>query len=260
MGTVSGMSLRDSIKNRQARPLNGLELKEAISNHIIRLSDNLLSKHDIKSNKVIELTDILKEDVSKSLNVQSRLKLNITYPKVGWKSTVRLIQLEDKSYIVNGEIELDLERNVRLNLQFGNNNSGITIGSIEDEKIPTSIPDKDREKFNLPINIEHINSNGDSVKTDLRTLRKSDETPKIAARSVDVGSAAIDKVEVGKTIEVTQSVDGTPASSIGNIKIELPIEELLPTPPNYSKAPLTTPLPDSGSMNKNSKPNVKFKR
>lgn len=252
---VTGGGVRNNVKERQAKPLNGTEVKEAIEAHMIELADSILRKENILSDQMLNLTDDFSSQITRALSIQSRIKFNISFPKVGWKCTVRLEKLDDDSLSLSGEVELDLERNVRLTIPCGKYGKGITVSSLNDEKIPTNIPDADRERFNLPINLEHLNSDGGVTRTDLRELRSKE--PKVAARKIEIGSGVTS--DTTTLVPDPQHKDEFLEVKVGNISLgsEIIVEEdILPTISEPGKAPLTEPLSNSPLSNQ-SKPNFK---
>src|SRR5689334_12874920 len=163
--------LDGSLKSRFARPLNGLEVREAVETHLLTLTDRLLGNIGLLSDQVSTLSESLKSTIQEVFSRQSRLsKVHITYPKVGWNIKTRVEQLEDQSYVVNAEVELDLERNVRLNLHFGESGRGIVVASMEEEKIATDTPDHDRNLFDMPIQADYVKLDGTIGKVDIREL------------------------------------------------------------------------------------------
>lgn len=258
--------LDGSLKSRNARPLNGLEVREAVETHLLTLTDRLLGNIGLLSDEVVSLSESLKEVVREVFSRQTRLqKVHITYPKVGWNIKTRVEQLEDHSYVVNAEVELDLERNVRLNLQFGESGRGIVMASLEEEKIPTNVPDHDRDLFGMPIQADYTRTDGTVGKVDIRELRGE----KRSARTIDVGSGADNREvrEVPAEIEVDgQLIIGTKeilmrGEGTGKEVVlpnELPEIDLVATPPQVPKEPPQAPLPPKG-INKMGAPNVKFK-
>lgn len=272
--------LDGSLKSRNARPLNGLEIREAVELHLLTLTDRLLGNVGLLSDQVIQLSESLRNTIQDVLSRQTRLqKVHITYPKVGWNIKTRVEQLEDHSYAVNAEVELDLERNVRLNLHFGESGRGIVIASLEEEKIPTNAPDIDRDTFGIPIEADYTRHDGTVGKVDIRELRDK----KRAARSIDVGSGADGREarEVPTEIEVNgKIVIGTKeilmrGDGVGQevvLPTDLPEvtldtqrdgymyngEDVVATPPEISKEPPKSALPPKG-ISKMGAPNVKFK-
>lgn len=269
--TISrGRAMLDgTLKARQARPLNGLEIKEAVETHLLTLTDRLLGNVGLLSDQIINLSEELKSTIKRVFSAQSRLsRVHVTYPRVGWNIKTRVEQLEDHSYIVNAEVELDLERNVRINLQFGESGRGIVIASMEEEKIPTNAPDLDRNTFGMPIEAEYVRPDGTTGKVDIRELRGE----KRVAKTIDVGQAADGRVprDIPAEIEVDgQIVIGTKeilmTGGEGGQKVTLPkdlpevsLDNLVATPPEPPKQPLEVPLPPKG-VGHLGKPNVKFK-
>lgn len=269
-----------SLKSRQARPLNGLEVREAVETHLLTLTDRLLGNIGLLSDQVANLAEELRTYVRTGFSRQSRLgKAHIVYPKVGWNIKTRVEQLEDHSYCVNAEVELDLERNIRLNLQFGESGRGIVIASLEEEKIPTDTPDTDRRLFGMPIEQEYVRPDGTIGKVDIRELRGE----KRVARTIDVGSGKDGREvrEVPAEIETEHGiVIGTKeilmAVGDGGQPITLPSdhpevtldtdhdgymyngESVVATPPEVPKEPPKSPLLPKG-ISKIGAPNVKFK-
>lgn len=265
-----GRALLDgSLKARQARPLNGLEIREAVETHLLTLTDRLLSNVGLLSDQVIKLGDELRSTIQEVFGRQNRLsKVHISYPKVGWNIKTRVEQLEDHSYVVNGEVELDLERNVRINLQFGESGRGIVIASLEEEKIPTDTPDRDRDLFGMPIEADYVKPDGTTGKVDIRELRGE----KRVAKTIDVGSAADGRLprDIPAEIEVDGKITiGTKevlmAAGEGGQEVVLPkdlpeisLDDVVATPPEIPKEPPKGPLPPKG-IAKLGAPNVKFK-
>ncbi len=265
-----GRALLDgSLKARQARPLNGLEIKEAVETHLLTLTDRLLSNVGLLSDQVIDLSESLRNTIQEVFGRQNRLsRVHIAYPKVGWNIKTRVEQLEDHSYVVNAEVELDLERNVRINLQFGESGRGIVIASLEEEKIATDQPDVDRGLFGMPIEADYVKPDGTTGKVDIRELRGE----KRVAKTVDVGSAADGRVprdvpaeiEVeGKIVIGTKEILMTGGETGNEIVLpkdlpEISLDDLVATPPDPPREPLQTPLPPKGIARLGA-PNVKFK-
>jgi hypothetical protein len=266
--------LPSSLASRQARPLNGLEVAAAIEKHLMVLTDKLLSDCGLLSDQVITLTSELSSFVKEELSKQSRLqKIHITYPKVGWNIKTRLEKRDDEStdtYFISAEVELDLEKNVRLNIRFGESGLGTVVKSLEEEKIPNSIPDKDRKSFGLKVEAEYVSPDGLVKKVNLEELKG----PRKAARTVDVGSGADNRVPVdlpmeAKGVIVTERVlvaggqvgeEIVLANKGPEITLEIPEGDLLAEVPIVPKEPPKIPLPPKGSMSSNTKPGVKFKR
>jgi hypothetical protein len=245
---VPPRNIAGSLQNRQAKPLTGLEVSKAIEKHLMVLTDKLLSDIGLLSDEIINLTEKLRSLVQEGLSKQNRLqRINITYPKVGWNVKTRLEKLEDDSHILNAEVELDLERNVRLNIHFGESGLGNVIKSLEEEKLSTPIPDKTRREFGLPVEAEYIRPDGTVGRIDINELAPQE---KRAARTVDVGRART---------EDTVSSQGSTITLPSQLP-EVTLDDLIATPPDIPKELPTTPLPSKGSMAQVTKPNVKFRR
>lgn len=253
------------LANRQANPLTGLEIKEAVGKHIFSLVYKLLNNADLLSDRIIELTESTSINVQQELSKHNLLqKINLTYPKVGWSIKVRLEEVDDGSHFISGEIELDLQRNERLNIRFGESGHGRVIGSLEEEKIPTSIPDKDRKSFDLPIQVDHIKPDGTVGKIDIRDLKGE----KRAARTVDVGSGATERQVIRVHGDNPDNLRRVEASLIGKgeliitpDQLEISLDDIVATPPPPPpKEPLKEPLAHPNAMNRVKRPDVKFKR
>jgi len=267
---------RDALNSRQARPLNGIEINDAIENHILTLATRLLDKAGVLSDDILPLLDYLKESFRFSTINQTRLhKIHVTYPRAGWSIKIRIEELDaptiingsSLSHIVGGEIEVDLERNVRISLRFGRSGEGVVLSSLEDEKIPTQVPDRDRQRFDLPITAEFLKPDGTTGKVDIRDLQPKERK---AARTVDVGSGAVDRRPITVSDQqdngaiYTREVMAAPGGE-GNVislpdpSVEISLDDVVATPPSVPQEPISTPLPLS-PMSKMSKPNVKFRR
>jgi hypothetical protein len=232
------------------------------------LTDKMLSDIGLLSDQVIELTSQLSSSVQEELSKQPRLqKINVTYPRVGWSIKTRLEQLDDETYLVSAELELDLERNLRIPIRFGESRGGNVLKSLEEEKIPTTIPDKDRQAFGLKVEAEFVKPDGTVGKVDLNELKGE----KRAARTVDVGSGApnrevrmlSDNREGASRVEMTGGQQGEEIklpSQLPEVTLDIPDIDLLGEPPTPQKEPPKVPLPPKGSMAQTTKPGVKFKR
>lgn len=254
-----------SLKSRLARPLNGLEVREAVETHLLALSERLLGNVGLLSDQVISLSEFLKEAIREVFSRQSRLhRVHLTYPGVGWNIKTRVEQLEDHSYCINAEVELDLARNERINLQFGESGRGIVIASLEEEKIRTDIPDRDRDTFGLPIEAEFMRPDGTTGKVDIKELRLQ----KRAARTIDVGSGAdnrevrrVPSEEDGKitTKEILMSAgEGGQEVVLPSQLPEITLDDIVASPPEPPRKPQEVPLSPKG-VGKFGAPNVKFK-
>lgn len=244
---VDQTPLRGVLQTRQARPLNGKEVAEAIETHLLTVTEKMLSKQGLLSDQVIILTEELKQEIQDELSKQPLLqKVNLTFPGVSWNIKTRLEQLDNESYLVNAEVELDLMRNARYNIQFGQSGVGKVISSEEDEKIQTNVPDKDRQAFGLQVTAEYLRPDGTTGKVNISQMQGE----KRAARTVDVGKA--------KTIESEVST-GAPVVLPSELP-EVVLDDVVAAPPELEKAPLFEPLPSADSMAAKRRPDVKFKR
>lgn len=232
---------RGMLGNRQARPFTGIEIKKGVESHLMTLTEKMLSEQGFLTDEIITLTTNLKDLANEEMSKQALLnKLNVTYPNMGWNIKTRLLQRSDSSHHVASEVEIDLQRNVRIHVKMGDSSDGIVIRSMEEEKIPHGVPDRDRERFGMPVLAEYIRPDGTTGLVDIKELKR-------AARTVDVGPA--------RTFDVTQGEPiVTPA--------ELPpvtFDDVVATPPTMDKAEPASPLPPPNSMAKQSRPNVKLK-
>lgn len=262
---ISKGGLQSAITNRQAKPLTGLEIAEALKNHLLTLSEKMLTdKVNFRSDKILSLTSELEGKIEEEFAKRTFLgKVNITYPRVGWSVRTRLHRKdEDESHFLTAEIELDLQYNMRILIQMGSSTDSIVVCDMEDEKISTSVPDRDRQKFGMPVYVDVNKPDGTVAKVNLAEVQP---TPKKAARSVDVGRAALNQIEIvlpsdGGPIGISGSADSVLGSDIV-LPSELPevsLDELVAKPPPPpSMAPVVTP--PSGGMSK-PRPAVKFKR
>lgn len=266
--TVSG-GLANSIANRQASPLNGKDIKEALERHVFLLTDKILEKNNFKSDVMIHQIEQVSSSLASELSKHSALnRINITYPRVGWSIKLRLEELEDKSHIINGEIELDLQYNLRMSIRFGLSGLGNVISTLEEERIPSNTPDQLRKQFNLPITADVVTPDGSVKKVDLSNFERK------AARTVDVGSGAdnLEKIQVYGEVEVDGEivpgvVERQAAGGETGLDVVLPsqlpeitLDDVVATPPEIEKKPIETPLPPHNSMAGVRRPNVKFKK
>jgi hypothetical protein len=271
--TVPTRQLSDSIANRQARPLNGVEVREALEKHVFSLTDQIMTKNDSKSDAMLHQIEQVSSSLRAELAKHSQLsRVNLSYPKVGWSIKIRLEELEDLSRIINGEIELDLQRNLRLNIRFGLSGVGNVISTIEDERIPTDTPDLLRKDFKLPITTDVIGPDGLVKKVDLSNIERR------AARTADVGSGAVDRKSISVYGEVEEVIDGEitkipvmveklASGGEEGLEVVLPsqlpeitLDDVVATPPEPPKAELSYPLPPPNSMANKTRPNVKIRR
>lgn len=266
IATISRGQLVNPLKNRQAKPLNGSEVRDAVKNHLLTLTGKMLNESGLLSDGIISLTQQLEEAMNAEFIKQSILqKVNVTYPKVGWNIKTRLEFSEKEIYSVNAEVELDLERNLRLNIQFGESGLGRVIKSLEEEKISSAVPDRDRESFGLKVEAEFLRPDGTTGKVDVAELRRE----RRAARTVDVGSGAQNRIPIRvptdergiietKEVLVTGGEQGNLIVTPAELP-EISLDELVATPPMVPMEPLAAPLPPPGGMNRVARPNAKLK-
>lgn len=266
--TISG-GLSSALANRQAKPLNGKEVKDALEHHVFLMTDRILDENNFRSDVMIHQIEQVSSSLAAELSKHSVLnRINVAYPGVGWSIKLRLEELEDHSHIINGEIELDLTRNTRLNLRFGLSGVGNVISTREEERIPSNTPDVLRKQFKLPITADVITPEGTHKKVDISNLEKK------VARTADVGSGAEDRkpIQVYGEVEVEGEVVPGMVEKMatgGEVGVdvvlpsqlpEITLDDVVATPPEIDKKPIDTPLPLPNSMARVTRPNVKFKR
>lgn len=266
VGTISGGGLISPLKTRQAKPLNGIEVREAVKNHLLTLTGKLLDESGLLSDAIISLNDQLSLAVdTEFLKYTPLQKINICYPKVGWNVRTRLEISENEIYSVNAEVELDLAMNYRLNIRFGESGLGRVVKSLEEEKITNAVPDRDRESFGLKVEAEFLRPDGTTGKIDVTELRRE----RRAAKTIDVGSGAENRLPIHVPTD-ENGIIGTReilagGGEIGNeiiLPSELPeitLDDLIATPPEIPREPPPTPLPPPGGMNRVARPKVTLK-
>lgn len=268
--TAPPRGVAGSLASRQAKPLTGIEVRAAVEKHTLALIERLLSNSGLLSDKIIEMIETHQPILSDELSRHSRLqKINITYPKVGWSIKVRLEELEHDSTwkFITGEIELDLERSLRLSIRFGHTPlPSKVISSLEEEKIPSSVPDRVRQDFGLPVTTEVLKSDGSVERVNLEQLKGE----RRAARTVDVGSGATNKEIIKVHGDNHEELKRVEASLVGEgEEIKLPSElpevtldvDLVATPPPPPpKEPPPVPIAPPNSMSRVKRPDVKFKK
>lgn len=258
-------NLSNAITNRQAKPLTGVEIAEALKNHLLTISEKMLTdKVNFLSTQIIDLTSELEGKILEEFAKRNFLsKVNVTYPRVGWSVRSRLHRKDaDESHFLTAEVELDLQYNMRILIQVGDSTDSIVVCDMEDEKISTGIPDRDRQKFGIPVYVDVNKPDGTIAKVNLAEVQTG---PRKAARSVDVGRAATNQIEIvlpsdDGPIGISGSADSVLGADIV-LPSELPevtLDELVATPPPQPPPPPTI-LPPSGGMAK-PRPAVKLKR
>lgn len=265
LANISRGSLSNAINNRQAKPLTGIEIAEALKTHLLTLSEKMLTdKVNFRSDRIISLTTELEGKILEEFAKRNFLgKMNITYPRVGWSVRTRLHRKDsDESHFLTAEVELDLQYNMRILIQVGDSTDSIVVCDMEDEKISTSVPDRDRQKFGMPVFVDVNKPDGTVAKVNLAEVQS---TPKRAARSVDVGRAATNQIEIilptdNGPIGISGSADSVLGADIV-LPSELPevsLDNLVATPPPPPPMPPVV-TPPSGGMSK-PRPAVKLKR
>lgn len=268
---------RGALANRQARPLNGLEVRQAIENHLMAFASKKLDEVGLLSDQIIKLLDDLKKDAdAEFLKRTSLQKVNITYPRVGWNLKIRLEEYESnppmeiENLFLSAEVELDLQQNVRLHIPIGQSGIGKVIKSWEEEKLNNPVPDRDRQAFGLRVEAKFLKPDGTSGTVDITELRRE----RRAARSVDVGSGAVDRISTilpadkrreDGTLEITTREVLAAAGQAGEVIVlpdqlpEITLDDLVATPPVPPPLePPATPLPPPGGMSRVSRPKAKL--
>lgn len=261
---ISRGGLSTAIQNRQANPLTGIEVRNALQTHILTLAEKLLTdKVNFRSDRIILLTSQLEELCEKELGKITPLqKINITYPRTGWNVKVRLHRDANEQDFLTATIELDLQYNIRIPIQIGDFGESIVVCDMEEEKIPENVPDRDRQKFGIPVYVDVNKPDGTVAKVNLAEVQSG---PRRAARSVDVGRAALNQIEILLPTDDGQVGISGSADAVLGAEIVLPsqlpevsLDELVATPPPLpSTAPVVTP--PSGGMSK-PRPAVRLKK
>jgi hypothetical protein len=266
VANISRGNLATAITNRQAKPLTGIEISEALKTHLLTLSEKMLTdKVNFRSDQIMTLTTELEGKILEEFAKRSFLgKMNVTYPRVGWSVRSRLHRKDaDESHFLTAEVELDLQYNMRILIQVGDPTDSIVVCDMEDEKISTSVPDRDRQKFGMPVFVDVNKPDGTVAKVNLAEVQSG---PKKAARSVDVGRAALNQIEIilptdDGPIGISGSADAVLGADIV-LPSELPevtLDHVVATPPPLPMPPPVV-APPVGGMQKTSRPAVKLKR
>lgn len=261
---ISRGGLSTAIQNRQASPLTGIEVRDAIQTHILTLAEKLLTdKANFRSDRILLLTSQLEETCQKELlKITPLQKINITYPRTGWNVKVRLHLDNNEQNFLTATVELDLQYNIRIPIQIGDFLESIVVYDMEEEKIADGTPDRDRQKFGIPVYVDVNKPDGTIAKVNLAEVQSA---PRKAARSVDVGRAALNQIEIllpsdDGLVGISGSADSVLGADIV-LPSELPevtLDELVATPPPLPmEAPVV--LPPTGGMAK-PRPAVKLKR
>lgn len=180
---LEGLPEGARLLERVARPLTGLEVKEALRRHLVDIGDRMLVDGKIHH--------LFEQAVIDRLGKDSRLsKMNLVYPGVGWKVTVvREMEGDGGRENLWAEIELDLEPGKRNNWIVGESGLGEELERIEEEQLQSRVPDAIREKRGLPVE-------GDWVKP------STGERGKVQfARRAEVGQAALEPIVVKRDEE-----------------------------------------------------------
>jgi hypothetical protein len=275
---------------RTARPLNGLEISRAMTDHLLSLGQDLIKAQAIKPEKAETLLETFRAAIIERTVLQQYLiKSHIVYPKVGWRVKVRLERLDDAGleHALNGECDLDLERNIQLRLQFGLSGVGVFLSEAEDERLSTNAPDDLRVKSGIPVEAEYIRPDGQIGKVRIDDI-KPVEPPKRAARTVEVGRGVTSGLTRDMKVDEVKLKDGSDNILTTNVQLreeefitlpselpeisldspdipsglerfQIPESDLLPEPPIVETAPSPIPPPMPGGISRTSIPKAKPK-
>lgn len=197
---LEGLPEGARVLERTARPLTGLEVKEALRRHLLELGQGLAQPLGPEADPLMHRFE---NEVLRKLDAQAELcKLNLVYPGVGWRVEVVLEELETPEEglqrWLQALVELDLEPGKRKELQVGLAGRGLEVSKVEDEQLQSRVPDKVREQRGLPVEVDWVKG-PERGKAELKP-----------ARSVEIGGGAPDSPKL-PVIE----------------KAEMPIEDLI---------------------------------
>jgi hypothetical protein len=190
-GVIEGLPEGARLLERVARPLTGIEVREALKRHLLELARRLPTEEKVQQE--------FEQATIRRLGSDSRLgKMNLVYPGVGWKiSVVKEIKGDGELENLWAQIELDLEVGKRNNWLIGDVGLGEEVERLEEEQIQTKIPDQTREMRGLPVEVDWVKpGTGERGKARF-------------ARQVEVGRGAlepvvVDRDEVGLTTAEAQ--------------------------------------------------------
>jgi hypothetical protein len=211
---IEGLPEGARLLERVARPLNGMEIKEALRRHLTELGNELT---EIASTRIR-----FGEEIDKSLNQHNELnKLNIVYPGVGWFVTVILEELPQGEIVhqyLQAHVQLDLQHDKRKEIQVGLEGRGIEVERREDEQLQSKVPDKIRQERGLDVVADYT-----VPATGARGQVKM-------ARSVEVGQAA-QRPQVIIPEPPKEIGQPSPPREISTLTVtELPVEDLIGAP------------------------------
>lgn len=182
-GKVEGLPEGARLLERVARPLTGLEVREALGRHLLALSSEM---KEVKG----ETREFFAVEVEKALARPSELgKMNLVYPGVGWRAIVVLEALEDEREWLRAEVQLDLAPGRRLELLVGLEGRGIERARLEEEQLQSKAPDLLRAQRGLPVELEYV-------------VPSTGARGRVPARSVEVGGGAT------RAPKIVRDVDG----------------------------------------------------
>ena len=212
-----GVALPEGAKllERQARPLNGVEVGKALTHVLESLAFRLEGLLD-------GTREAFTADISHAFaRITEFQRLHLVYPGVGWLCTLVLERIEGAGLRgqefgewLQASVVLDLGRDVRREIQVGVPGRGLEVTREVSEQLSTRIPDKVRQSVDLPVEAEWIKPSTGEV-----------GRVRIPARSVEIGSGATPKFlsEAPKLPSAPELESPTPAV----ISPELPLEDLI---------------------------------
>jgi len=176
---VKGLPEGARLLERVARPLIGLEVKEALTRHILALAGEFDSES--------KTWERFEREIGNTLDRISELnKMNLVYPGVGWNVKVTLEQSELGLENLWALVQLDLEPGKRKNIAIGGSKGWKVFLEREEEQLQTRVPDTVRERHQLPIEVDYITPSGQRGKV---------------ARSVEIGGAAQGVPKIERDVE-----------------------------------------------------------
>lgn len=222
--------------SRQARPLNGVEIRKALIVMIHQLALELIEREAVGLEGELKdkCIDMLLDQTAKRFDSEWALnRSHVCYPGVGWSIKVNLEKLGDR-YSLNSKIELDLALNVRSEFTIGFPDTGPLVGTVEHEQLKTNVPDRMRQESGLPVEVDYVRQDGSTGKAQIKM-----------ARTVDVsGGQVVSKDPEIKPSQVMKAPESLP---------ELPAEDLIAEP---AEVQTVQPKPQVYS----SKPRAEIKR
>lgn len=180
------------VMSRQARPLTGLEIGGALREGTLRVAQRLCGQLGLDSEETIAHLEMLGQQINNRLATQTVLqKTHLVFPHVGWRLRVNAECLaDDKGWNLWCEVELDLERNRRIVMDFGVRGQGTIGQSDEEEQLSTDKPDDLRYAVGLKAQVDYVMPSGEVGKTEIDGSASDVGGEKRVARSVDLSRSA----------------------------------------------------------------------